>query len=246
MCSSDLRTCYAVLLRLYPRPFRERFGEGMAQAFHDLCRERAVAGGALFPLALWIFAETLLEVLKENLTQMPLGKTISRVALGALAVWMVPVVAAQFVDDWHWGVGGFARVYCLLFLTGMAITLIARRMGIWSYKAGVAVALAAGLGLGWSTMVQVADSGHPERLWFHSVLVVGLIGASLARLRASGLATTLFAMAALLVLISLALPSGAPSDQALRMAIGHAVLAVLFASSGFLFRHASMMSRHGK
>ena len=34
------RTWYAMLLRLYPRPFRERFGEGMAQTFHDLCRER--------------------------------------------------------------------------------------------------------------------------------------------------------------------------------------------------------------
>ena len=27
------RTWYAMLLRLYPRPFRERFGEGMAQTF---------------------------------------------------------------------------------------------------------------------------------------------------------------------------------------------------------------------
>jgi len=31
------RTCYSMLLRLYPRPFYERFGEGMAQTFHDLC-----------------------------------------------------------------------------------------------------------------------------------------------------------------------------------------------------------------
>jgi len=32
--------------RLYPPPFRERFGEGMAQAFHDLCRERREGGRA--------------------------------------------------------------------------------------------------------------------------------------------------------------------------------------------------------
>jgi hypothetical protein len=31
-------TWYAVLLRLYPRHFRERFGEGMAQTFRDLCQ----------------------------------------------------------------------------------------------------------------------------------------------------------------------------------------------------------------
>ena len=52
------RTCYAILLRLYPRPFRERFGKGMAQTFHDLCREHRDARRRLFGLALWIFCET--------------------------------------------------------------------------------------------------------------------------------------------------------------------------------------------
>ena len=46
------RTCYATLLRLYPRPFRERFGEPMAQTFHDLCRERRNANRGLFGFAL--------------------------------------------------------------------------------------------------------------------------------------------------------------------------------------------------
>ena len=38
---------------------------------------------------------------------------------------MIPVVAAQFVEDWRWG-GGFVRAQVLFFLTGMAIVLIAR------------------------------------------------------------------------------------------------------------------------
>jgi hypothetical protein len=235
------RAWYAMLLRLYPRPFRERFGEGMAQTFHDLCRERRNARRGLFGFTLWIFFETLVGIAMENMTHMSqLGKTMLRVALGALAVWMVPLVASQFVEDWHWGVGGFARVYVLFFLVGMAIALVARRMGVWSYKAGVGVALVAGFALAWSTMVQVADSGHPERLWYHSVLVVGVIGASLARLKASGLASTLFAMAATLALIAVLLPSGAPPDMARRMAIGHGVYVVLFTASGLLFRHASL------
>ena len=78
--------------------------------------------------------------------------------------------------------------------TGLVFALVARRMGAWSYKAAVGVALVAGFALGWSTMVQTADSGHPERLWYFSVLVVGFIGAWLARLKAPGLAVTLFAM----------------------------------------------------
>ena len=234
------RTWYAMLLRLYPRPFRERFGEGMAQSFHDLCREHSDAGRRLFGLALSIFFETSVGIVRENTKHMSqLAKTILRVALGALAMLMVPLVASQFVKDWNWPVGAFVRVYVLFFGMGMVFVLVARRMGAWSYKAGVGLALVAGFALGWGTMVQVADSGHPERLWYHSVLVVGAIGACLARLKAPGLAWTLFAMAATLALIAVILPSGAPPDLARRMAIGHGVFVALFTASGLLFRYAS-------
>ncbi len=235
------RRWYQRLLRLYPRPFRERFAEGMAQTFHDLCRERGKAGRTVFGLALWVFFETSLGIVRENTTGMrQLGKTMLRVALGALAVLMVPLVASRVVEGWNWPARAFVFVYVLFFLTGMAYALIARRMRAWSYKAGVGMALASGFALGWGTMVQVADSGHPERLWYHSVLVVGLIGACLARLKARGLAWTLFAMAATLALIAVILPSGAPPDVARRMAIGHGVQVVLFTASGLLFRHASL------
>jgi hypothetical protein len=239
------QACYAMLLRLYPRPFRKHFAEGMAQTFHDLCREHTDAGRRLFGFALWIFCETLGGIVMENILRLnQLGKTTLRVALGALAVWMVPLVSSQFFEDWHWGVGGFVRVYVLFFLTGMVIALVARRMGVWSYKAGVGVALVAGFALGWSTMVQTADSGHPERLWYLGVLAVGLIGASFARLHARGLALTLFAMAATLALIAMILPSDAPPDMARRMAIGHGVYVALFIASGLLFRHASLTESH--
>jgi hypothetical protein len=89
-------------------------------------------------------------------------------------------------------------------------------------------------------MVQTADSGHPERLWYLSVLVVGIVGALLARLKARRLAIALFAMAATLALIAVILPSGAPPDMARRMAIGHGVFVGLFIASGLLFRHASL------
>jgi hypothetical protein len=235
------RTWYAMLLRLYPRPFRERFGEGMAQTFHDLCREHEDDRRGLFGFALWIFCETLAGIVRENIMRMDqLGKMMLRVALGALALLMVPLVASRVVEGWHWGAGSFVFVYVLFFATGMAYALIARKMGVWSYKAGVGVALVAGFALGWSTRVQTADSGHPERLWYLSVLVVGFIGACLARLKAPRLAVTLFAMAATLALITVMLPSGAPPDMARRMAIGHGVYVALFIASGLMFRHASL------
>jgi hypothetical protein len=78
------RAWYAILLRLYPRPFHERFGEGMAQTFRDLCRERRDARRGLAGLALWIFFETLVGIVRV-------------VALGLL---MVPLVASRVVDGW--------------------------------------------------------------------------------------------------------------------------------------------------
>src|SRR5258705_12330090 len=47
------RNWYSKLLRLYPKAYRDRFGEPMEQTFNDLCHERVKAGRALFGLALW-------------------------------------------------------------------------------------------------------------------------------------------------------------------------------------------------
>jgi hypothetical protein len=177
----------------------------------------------------------------ENIMRMnQLGKTMLRVALVSLGLLMVPVVASRMVDGWNWNAGSFVIVYVSFFGVGMVYAVIARKMGAWSYKAGVGVALVAGFALGWSNMVQVADSGHPENLVYYSVLAVGIVGACLARLKARGLALTLFAMAATLALIAVILPSGAPPYLARNMAIGHGVFVALFTASGLLFRHASL------
>jgi hypothetical protein len=96
------RNGYARLLRLYPRPYRERFGEGMQQTFHDLCRERAQEGRGLFGLALWVFVETSAGIIRENaaiITRsiMNRGSTIflrlviSLIAIAALAVCAFPL-----------------------------------------------------------------------------------------------------------------------------------------------------------
>jgi hypothetical protein len=122
------RACYAMLLRLYPRLFLDRFGEGMAQTFHDLCRERRNAGRRLFGFALWVFLETSLGIVRENITHMTrTQKTVLRVALAALGLLMVPLVASRVVEGWNWGPGAFVFTYALFFGTGMAYALVARQ-----------------------------------------------------------------------------------------------------------------------
>jgi hypothetical protein len=65
------RRWYRRLLGLYPRWYRERFGDSMEQTFTDLYRERANAGsrghGAFI---LWIFTETLTGIIRERATDL--------------------------------------------------------------------------------------------------------------------------------------------------------------------------------
>jgi hypothetical protein len=238
------RTWYAMLLRLYPRPFRERFGEGMAQTFHDLCREYRDARRGLFALALWIFFETSVGIIMENTTHMSqLGKTMLRVALGALAVLMAPLVASQVVEGWNWPAGTFVFVYVLFFGTGMAYALIARRMNAWAYKAAVGLALVAGFVLGWATMVHMSETENPVNLVYFGVLAVGAVGAGLARLEARGMARALFAMAAALAVawfITQVLSSDTPAGPVWNIGVMHGGFVLLFAAAGLLFRHASL------
>ena len=96
------RNWYSKLLRLYPKAYRERFGEGMEQTFNDLCQERVRAGRGLFRLALWVFVETVAAIIRENATIvmrciMDRGSTIflrlviSLIAIAALAVCVFPL-----------------------------------------------------------------------------------------------------------------------------------------------------------
>lgn len=91
------RKWYAKLLRLYPKSYRERFGEAMEQTFNDLCRELANANGGIFRFALWTFLETSAAIVRENAAvivrcSMNRGSTIflrlviSLIAIAALAV----------------------------------------------------------------------------------------------------------------------------------------------------------------
>lgn len=76
---------YAKLLRFYPKPYRECFGEGMQQTFNDLCRERYEAGDGLFSFVLWTFADTLAGIIKENIEKENIiMKPIVRIFGGAI------------------------------------------------------------------------------------------------------------------------------------------------------------------
>jgi hypothetical protein len=80
------RQWYARLLRFYPKPYRERFGEGMEQTFNDLCRERYEAGEGLLGFALWSFTDTFAGIFRERIIVMtPVLKQFGAVIIAVIA-----------------------------------------------------------------------------------------------------------------------------------------------------------------
>ncbi|MBM3814867.1 MAG: hypothetical protein FJW20_24850 [Acidimicrobiia bacterium] len=172
----------------------------------------------------------------------PLSKTILRVALGSLGLLMVPIVASQVVEGWNWEVRGFVLTYVLFFGTGMAYSLISRKMGAWTYKAGVGLAMVAGFVLGWASMVHLSETENRLNLLYFGVLLAGGVGAWLARLEPRRLARVLLAMAGALAVVALLamLTWDAPVGEERNQVGLRGVCAALFAVSGLLFRRASL------
>ena len=61
-----IHTIYTKLLRLYPREFREQFGESMQQTFNDLYKERQGERG-WSSFVLWMFVETAIGIPREHI-----------------------------------------------------------------------------------------------------------------------------------------------------------------------------------
>jgi len=169
-------------------------------------------------------------------------ETVLRVALMALGLWMVPLVASRAVEGWNWDPGTFVFTYLLLFGTGMAYAMIARKMNVWTYKAAVGLALLAGFVMGWATMVHLSETENLVNLVYFGVLAVGAVGAGLARLEARGMARALFAMATALAMacvITQLLSSETSAGPVWNILVVHGGGVLLFFTSGLLFRHAS-------
>src|SRR6185503_12598323 len=71
-----IHTLYKKLLRLYPREFKEQFGESMQQTFNDLCRERQTAEDGWFSFMLWTCIETAIGIVREHVLLLTKGASM--------------------------------------------------------------------------------------------------------------------------------------------------------------------------
>jgi hypothetical protein len=240
------RRWYGRLLRLYPRPFRERFAEPMTQTFSDLARERREANRSLIGFTAGTFAETTAQILRENMTQLMQTKNYLRWVVVTAVVLAIPAMAMAFnlgmpdpgsgSDGVNWGPMDFALIGVLVLGAGLLFEYASSRSGTVAHKAAVAIAVAAGLGLIWVNLAVGFMDVENGNLMYVLVLCVALVGAAIGRFEPREASMAMFATAAAHTVVAVI---------GLAANLGPTLLADAFwiagwVASGLLFRQASL------
>jgi len=171
-------------------------------------------------------------------------KNMMRIAIGTGFILLIPLVLT-LLAGWHWRPGAFVLAFVLLFGgAGLTYGLVAKKMmSNKAYRFAVGVALAAAFILVWMNAAVGGILGDdPANMMYFGVLLVGFIGAVIARLKPHGMSHALFAMAFAMALVPvIALIVGAPAFANGVVAVFglHAFFAMLFIGSALLFRRAS-------
>jgi hypothetical protein len=245
------RRWYARLLRFYPGPFQDRFGEPMAQTFTDLARERIDANRGLLGFALGTFAETSAAILRENMTQLMETNNVirwGRWVLVTAAVLAVPAVAMAFnigvpdpgsgTDGVNWGPMDFATMGVLILGSGLLFEYAGSRGGSVAHRAAVGIAVLAGLGLIWVNLAVGMMDVENGNLMYVLVLFVALVGAAIGRFEPREASIAMFATAgAQAVVVVIALVAGLGPTL-----LADAFFIAAWIASGLLFRQASLVS----
>jgi hypothetical protein len=247
------RRLYARLLRLYPKPFRERFGEGMAQTFGDLCRERKEAGSGLFAFASRTFVETFAGMVRERIAALSGNeKTIGRPGLAAVSILLLPLLAMQFTDQVDWDLTDFAVAGVLLFGAGLTYALVARKAASRPNRVAVGLAVATALMLVWINLAVglIGSEENPANLMYVGVLAVAVVGATIARFRPHGMTRALFTTALAQVLVAvIAVIRGLGSTGPIwpwDILVLNGFFAALWVGSALLFRRARDLAPYGR
>ncbi len=155
---------------------------------------------------------------------------------GLIALWLLPLAAMQVTTEVAWDRQDFVLFAVMLTVVGGAIEAGVRLSGAPAYRLGVAVAAVAGFLLVWANLAVgvIGNEENPLNAMFGGILIVGIIGAVIARFRAAGMARTMIAMAVAQVVVA-----------AVAQALGHfiwpmtVVFACVWLGSAALFRKAA-------
>lgn len=162
-----------------------------------------------------------------------------------IAVWgaaafllLLPLVAMQFTEEVDWTLSDFAIFGTMLFVACGTYELAARMSRNTTYRAAAGVAVVAAFLLVWINLAVgiIGSENNPANLMFGGVLVVGIIGALIARFRPQGMAIALVAMAIAQALVGAIALFGGMGNEAVLLS---GFFAALWLASAGLFHKAA-------
>ena len=176
-----------------------------------------------------------------------LKRNLVRIAVATAVILSIPLVAMQFTNEVNWTFGDFIAMGLLLFGSGAAFELVASRENGLVFRTAVGIAVVSTMLLTWVNLAVgfIGSGANPANALYAAVIMVGVIGAVAARFEATGMARTMFAMAAVQFLIPVVtllywkplIANEEPGVAGIFMLNGFFV--ALFIVSGLLFRQAS-------
>jgi len=173
-------------------------------------------------------------------------KAAIRLAIATGIILLLPLIAMQYTDEVVWDLADFVVAGVLLFGTGLAYELMARKGGTVAYRAAVGIALATVFLLVWvnGAVGIIGSENNDANLMYFGVLAVGIIGAIIARLQPLGMARALFVTAlaqALVPVIALTIwqPTSWGAAGMFGVFVLNAFFVMLLVGSALLFKRAA-------
>jgi hypothetical protein len=175
-------------------------------------------------------------------------KCLLLVLLVPSCILMIPAAAMRFkVDGWAWSATDFVVAWVFIAGAVAAYKFVASRARSHAYRIATGVAVMTGLILLWvnGAVGLIGSEDNPANLMYGGVLVIGLIGAAIARLRPVGmaLAMAVTAVAQFLVPVVALIVWRPDFGPGVVQVLGlNFCFVLMFAGSALLYRHAGTES----
>lgn len=172
------------------------------------------------------------------------AKSLSRSALAAAFLLLIPWVAMHFTKEIAWTLSDFVGAGGLLFGAGLTFELVVRSATSTVYRLAVSVAVAAGLFLIWGNLAVgfIGSENHPANLLYGGVLAVSIIGTSVVGGRAREMSRVQLATALtqfLVPVIAVLIWPRVVNTDIVQVVVLNTVFGALWAGAALLFRRAS-------
>lgn len=175
-------------------------------------------------------------------------KSVGIVAGITIFILLILFLVMQFTNGMKWSLFDFILAGILIFGTGFTYKLITMKKDNLVYRAAIGLSLLTVFILIWGNLAVgiIGAEDNPANLVYIVVLAVGIIGASIARLKPQGMSIVLFLVAAAQAIIAIVVFISAILRQVeftipkvMTFIMLHGFFVALWTGSALLFRHAA-------